>query len=167
MAEQGLEELIAKLNSSDVVSRQEAAECLMSLGPDGQLATIALCKAAGDSDEVVRESSVAALEELGPPDIGDCQRLADLLPTDNSEVAYWAATLLGRLGDAAAGQTALIAQAVADHPSATVRQRCAWALGKIGPAARAAISVLESALESDDARLVRLATAALDEIRGD
>jgi HEAT repeat protein len=45
-----------------------------------------------------------------------------------------------------------------------VRERVAWALGEIGPAAKAAAPALTNAAESTDARLSRLAKKSLESI---
>jgi hypothetical protein len=47
-----------------------------------------------------------------------------------------------------------------------VRQRAAWALGKIGPAAKAALGTLKRAAGQGDERLARLAKESLESIGG-
>ena len=89
-------------------------------------------------------------------------RRAPYLP--KPDVAYWAATLIGRLGpDGAASVPALIA-ALEDSPHQNVRQRAARALGKIGPGAAAAKDSLQKAAAGDDPRMARLAERALGAI---
>ncbi len=124
---------------------------------------MALVEASGRSDDA-RESVVATLEELGPPPAADGAKLADLLNDPSLDVAYWAATLLGRLEGAAAPAVSSLAQALARHAELAVRQRAAWALGKIGPPAAAARGPLEIAAASQNTRLASLARTALDSL---
>jgi hypothetical protein len=88
--------------------------------------------------------------------------VADVHP----DVGYWAATLLGRLGKQAAPAVPVLARVVCGGVDLTVRQRVAWALGQIGPAAAEALAALQQAATSDDLRLARLAQQAIDLIRG-
>jgi HEAT repeat protein len=154
--------LIASLTASDADSRSRAASQLAArLGRDARPAVMALVRACGDEAEDVRQWATAALEEMGPPETCDVDRLVALLEDDSPDVAYWAATLLGRLkGDAAPAVDAL-AHAVAAAPHLSVRQRSAWALGEIGPAAAAALPVLQAAATDPDPRLARLARTAI------
>jgi HEAT repeat protein len=157
--------LIASLTSTDVAERRESAELLARLGPDATTAAISLVKACGDDDEQVRNWAVAALEELPAPDAAGAATLESLINGASLDVAFWAATLLGRMEGAAAGAVPTLAAAVATHPELVVRQRVAWALGKIGKPAATAVPQLEIASASEDARLARFATIALESIR--
>ena len=56
-----------------------------------------MVRAVGNASDEVREWVVSALEELGPPRGADVEPLAGLLEHDDADVAYWAATLMGRL----------------------------------------------------------------------
>ena len=157
--------LASQLASDDDEVRRAGAEQLSYLGADAQPAAVALVRAAGDRDELVREYVVAALEELGPPTKEDVTALAELLASDEADVAYWAATLLGRLETAGESAAAMLAAALVPERPLEVRQRAAWALGKIGPAARdTADEALRQAAASGEARLSRLASAALQQI---
>jgi HEAT repeat protein len=160
-----VESLSQELNSSDPVRRRQAAEGLAQLADGARNAAVELARACDDPDEVVREWVVAALEQLGPPRPDDALALTSLVHAPAADVGYWAATLLGRLEGAASTAVAALGQAVAEHPQAAVRQRAAWALGRIGPAARDAAGTLQAAAASDDARLARLASRALEQIK--
>jgi HEAT repeat protein len=81
-------------------------------------------------------------------------------------VAYWAITLLGRAGDNAAPAVAALADILCSSAEPPVRERAAWALGKIGPTAQAARPALDEAAASDEPRLRRLAEKALEAIAG-
>jgi HEAT repeat protein len=157
---------IADLSAADSAVRAEAAEQLARLGEDARAAAVPLVRAAGDDEESAREWSVSALEDLGSPADDDLPALAELLAAANADVGYWAATLIGRLEERAAPAVAALTAALADSNPLIVRQRAAWALGKIGPAAAAARPDLEKAAESTDPRLSRLAKQAVEEIDG-
>jgi HEAT repeat protein len=160
-----ISDLAAGLESGDAGVRAAAAERLARLGPEARGAAVALVRACGD-EPAVREWAVAALEELGTPPAGDVGPLAALIENTQADVAYWAATLLGRLGAEAAPAAALLAAALANGRDPSVRQRAAWALGRIGPAARVAAPALQSAAASADPRLAKLAHEALARISG-
>jgi HEAT repeat protein len=81
-------------------------------------------------------------------------------------VAYWATTLLGRSGKAAAAATPTLAKSLESAGDPAVAERAAWALGKIGPAAAAAKPALERSASSPSPRLSRLAQEALTAIGG-
>lgn len=152
------------LKAADPAVRIAAAERLMRLGPEAQAAAVALAQAACDQDEGVREAVIAAVEELGPPSSADAPALAKLLGNPSSDVGYWAATLLGRLAIEAADTVTGLATAVTTAADPVVRQRAAWALGQVGPAAAPALDVLRQAADSDDPRLQRLAARAIAQI---
>jgi HEAT repeat protein len=161
-----IDRLIASLSDSNAAKRAEAAEQLAQLGSDAQPAAVALILACGDEAEEVRQWATAALEEMGPPQASDADHLISLIEVQSPDVGYWAVTLLGRLGTDAAPAVQALAHAVAGSPHASVRQRSAWALGQIGPAAVAALPSLRKAADDPDPRLARLATEAIDQITG-
>ena len=160
-----LAQSIKDLTHADARRRLAAAENLCHQAEAAQPAALALAKAADDEDDDVREAVVAALEDLGPPPPEQLSELIPLLSEPSGDVAYWAATLLGRLGPAAAPAVAALTSTLGPAAALTVRQRAAWALGNIGPAAAAAVTALEMAATHNDPRLARLARQALDQIR--
>ena len=159
--------LIAGLQSDAVAVRVEAAEALCHRAEAGRSAAVPLVRACADVSEEVREWAVAALEELGPPHTADVGRLAGLADDGNPDVAYWAITLLGRLGADAAPAVGQLVRAVSLHEASTVHGRAAWALGKIGPAAASALDVLRTASAGGDPRLAQLASRAVGRIAGE
>lgn len=159
-----IQTLLASLASTDVAARRDAAESFARLGPDAANAAVVLVKACGDDDEQVRNWVVATLEELPAPAASNAAGLETLINGTNLDVAFWATTLLGRMEAAAASTVPTLASAVADHPELVVRQRAAWALGRIGKLAAAAIPQLEAAAKLEDARLARFAMKALESI---
>ncbi|NQT11756.1 MAG: HEAT repeat domain-containing protein, partial [Planctomycetes bacterium] len=94
------------------------------------------------------------------------EALTKLVADDSPDVGYWAATLLGRLGERAAPAVSALASAVSGDLAMPVRQRSAWALGKIGPPAAPSLEALQQAADDPDARLARLAQRAIDQIGG-
>ncbi|MDY0170040.1 MAG: HEAT repeat domain-containing protein [Thermoguttaceae bacterium] len=159
-----LTQLVADLSNQD--KRSQAAERLSQLGSEAAPAAVALVRASGDDSEEVREYAVAALEEMGPPRIEDIDHLTSLLGEQKSDLGYWAATLLGRLGNDAVSAVPALASAVVGNHEEAVRQRAAWALGQIGPPAAPALDALKQAAASGDPRLTRLAQRAIEQIAG-
>ncbi len=96
-----------------------------------QAAAVHLARAVVDPSDEVAEFAVAALESVGPPPAADVDELIGLLDDGEADVAYWAATLLGRLGAPAVIAVPALASAVENHAADHVRQRAAWALTKI------------------------------------
>jgi HEAT repeat protein len=161
-----IQTLAKNLSSDDAATRIAAAEELAKLADGAQPAAVALVKAMGDEEGAVRDWSLAALEALGPPVAGDAGELVKLLADARLNIAYWAATLLGRLGedaDAAKVVPALI-QALSEHADLAVRERAAWTLGKIGPNAIDALPALKNVAGDPKLRLSRLAREAIDKI---
>jgi HEAT repeat protein len=167
-------QLIAELKSPTATARAAAAEQLAHLEDGAQAAAVDLVQAAADDDDSVRQWASGTLESLGPPAATDADKLAKLLADPRNDVAYWAATLLGRLGAAAneSGESILpcseivtgLTAALTSHPEIPVRERAAWALGQIGPAAIAAVPALQNAAAAAGPRLSRLAKQAIEQI---
>lgn len=156
-----VQRLSEQLAATDTEQRAEAAELLARAGEEASAAAVPLVTACGDADERVREWAVAALEDLGLPPSTAIAALTALVNNPDPLVAYWAVTLLGRSGQDAAAAVAVLAACVESGASVSVRQRAAWALGKIGPAATAARATLERAAGQGDERLARLARESL------
>ncbi|MEN0111069.1 MAG: hypothetical protein AAF805_10125, partial [Planctomycetota bacterium] len=92
--------LAQQLRADDAAARSAAAETLASMGETaaGAAAELVACC----DDPAVGGDCVAALEALGPPPVDQLPAIARLLASLSGEVAYWAATLLGRVGETAA-----------------------------------------------------------------
>lgn len=157
-------ELVESLRSGDEAKCLAAAEALARLGSDAQPAAVALVEACATDDEETLEWVTSALEDLGPPPASDVAPLAALVGDPSLDVAYWAATLLGRLHEEAEPAVSALAGALEAHPEMAVRQRAAWALGMIGPKAAGARAALEKAAGSEDRRLASLAREALEKL---
>ena len=157
--------LAADLKSEDIDVRRSAAEQISQHGGDLRAVSVELVEACADADEEVREWVVTALEELDSPAETDLPDLVELLSDDSDDVGYWAATLLGRLRKAAVPAVPDLVTTLNASKGMATRQRAAWALGKIGRKAAAALPALEKAAQSDNARLSRLAATAIESIR--
>ena len=159
-------QLIAELTSPDAAVRADAAEKLARLETAAHDAAVPLCRASDEKIDAVSDWAVTALEELGPPLDSDIDALARMAALPNVNSSYWAAMLLGRLGSQAAPAVPTLAAVLKAHPVLVVRQRTAWALGEIGPAAIAALAELKLAASSEDPRLARLARRAVEQVTG-
>jgi HEAT repeat protein len=158
--------LTARLTAGTAADRADAAERLCRLGEEAAAAAVPLVSGCGDEDDQVREWAAAALEGLGPPPATTRDELASLVTAGHPLVAYWAVTLLGRLGADAAPAVPALIECLGPQSDPAVAQRAAWALGRIGPAASAAVTRLGEAAGRGDPRLERLATEALAAIGG-
>ncbi len=162
-------QLSADLKSSDPSVRTSAAEQLTHLEEGAQAAAVPLVRAMNDAESTVRDWAYAALELLGPPAASDGPALAQLLSDPCLDIAYWAATLLGRLGaedsSACAASVKPLIAALESYPESAVRECAAWALGQIGPPAAEATAALQTAAAGSLPRLSRLAKEALEKIK--
>lgn len=155
--------LIAALQSNDPSRQLFAAEKLAQLGTDAQPAAVALVAACACTENV-RDWATSALEGLGSPQESDIKPLISFLRHTSQDAAYWAVTLLGRLGGAGAEAVPELTRIIEGRHEPELRRRAAWALGKIGAPAAAARGVLQVAAQSSDPRLAALAREAIAEI---
>ena len=148
------------LSNADAEVRALAAENLCHAGADAAPAVVELVKACGD-EEAVQIWAVAALEQLDAPPVETAASLSKLVEAPDELVAYWAITLLGRLGPAAVDSEGVLVEALLYSQDLAVKERAAWALGKIGAESEPAINALNQAASSEQARLARMAQGAL------
>lgn len=128
---------------------------------------VQLVRAVGDPSDTVSMTATEALEVFGEPSPAYLPALVEIVKQrSNGESVYWAVTMLGRLGPAAAPATSVLIDALVDSGYLPVQERAAWALARIGPAAAAATNALREAAESGPPRLRRLANQALESLRG-
>ena len=158
--------LVEQLTAAEADVRADAAERLCRAAEAAHSAMLPLVKACGDDDDRVREWAVAALEDLGEPHAEAISPLCDMAASGHPLVAYWAVTLLGRCGAAASSAVPPLIACLDGKGPIEVRQRAAWALGKIGPAAAGARDSLTRARADSDSRLARLAGEAITAIGG-
>lgn len=157
--------LRAEIASADPARRLAAAEKLLISGEIARGLAPELLAACATEDDALREVVMGAIEGMGAPEVLRAREIGAFLDGDETQ-AYWAAILLGRLGREAAFAVAGLAKVLAESPSEAVRERCAWALGQIGPDAKGAKSALERAAASSSPRLARFAREAITAIGG-
>ena len=148
-----------ELRHSDSETRASAAENLCYAGTDACVACTELVAACADEEEI-RTWAVAALEEMGPPPAESLDELKKLARSEDELVAFWAVTLIGRLESKAADAESLLVELLEKSTSLPVRQKAAWALGKLNASSDEAVEALKRASQSEDDRLARLASDA-------
>lgn len=121
---------------------------------------------AGSSHDEVRMWAAEALESSIQPKREEVLQLIQLLEqAADGEICYWAATMLGRLGQESAVATAALANCLQHSMYLPARERAAWALGQIGAEAASAITTLDDARQTAPPRLSQLAAEAIAAIR--
>ncbi len=136
------EQLIARLKEKDPFVRVAAARALAALPPAPEVTAPIWEKALQDADAETVHHALDALASLGAPAV---PRLIDGLK--HKKMRANIASILGRIGPAAAPATNALAALVNDKDS-HVAQEAAFALAAIGPAAKDAVPELIKALES-------------------
>jgi len=124
-----IETWIQQLQNS--TSQAAAAEALAALGEEAQPAIVALVQHCGSADEAICNWCTSALEAAGPPAAEQIDELALLARSGNSDVAFWAVTLLGRAGSLAKAVEPILSERSADASAPEVQRRAAWALEQI------------------------------------
>jgi HEAT repeat protein len=168
---------ISQLQSQQFSDRLGAAEYAAQHPEQCRHLAAALAAAAGDANDSVAMAAAEALEMLGAPPpalLPELLQLAQssisrphsLIASADGETAYWAVTLIGRLGPVAAPATECLTQVLNTSIHLPVRERAAWAIARIGTAAASATGALRQAAASGPPRLKRLATQALESVRG-
>ncbi len=128
--------------------------------------TLACIEMIASPDPEVRSWAAEVLEDSILPDRNELRRLTTrMIASNNGEVCYWVATMLGRMGEEASSAVDALAICARDSRYLPARERSVWALRQIGPASAAAVSVLEEVAEDAPPRLSRMARHAIDAIR--
>lgn len=156
-----VEVLAESLADGTTPERIQTLALLAGLGELAAPASVAVLNCLLDQSETVREYANETLENMGPPRLQDGDEIAKRLEQENSDIVYWAVTLIGRLGSDAAEFVIPVTNAL-NHSESMVKERAAWTLGRIGRPAMAAIPVLKSAMKSESARLSHLAEQAIE-----
>lgn len=167
-----LDEVVSLLGDADEHVRSEAAMALAALGTGAAKAVAPLQKILADESGPVgpRYSAAYALGRIGAAAQPALATLRGLTTSDDdvlATVAVWAALKIApddkTLVEAAIPKLRTVLRGEAD----LARLEAAVALGDIGPAAAAAIPILELVEEDDPVKAVRTAAAeALTKIRG-
>jgi HEAT repeat protein len=158
-----MDELTDKLVSTVSNERRKAIEQLMLHPSIARVLAVPLVLATGYEDET-SELADNILEQIGAPRSEDALPIVELLHHSSGRVASWAATLLGRLGQADLPTVKALGEVIANGAEMHVKQQAAWALGRIGPGAVDVVETLNAATESDDLRLARIARRAIKHI---
>jgi hypothetical protein len=128
--DQNASSAIERLRHGDEPTRLAAAQWLAQ--HPTSIATVVLVGALADDCEEVRTWAGEALENLGPPSADQLDDLLQYVRSESEDQAYWAATLIGRLGPHGRSAVTRLSELAANHPSANVRRRIQWALEAIG-----------------------------------
>lgn len=161
---------VEQLRSDDPKSIASAAQALAQTDALITSAAIPLASRVGTLDDDANEWMVAALERLRDPSSEDAAPLAQILKSyldaeANALQAYWAATLIGRIGPVAApASCSLLAECAGNASDKEVVSRSVWALAQFGAAAAPAQSTLKRMAETSTARTARYAQLAIDRI---
>ncbi len=123
--------LTQQLDRDSLTAQISAAETLAGMAEAAQPAIVALVRHCGSDDEDLCNWCAAALEAVGPPTAEQVDDLALLTTSANTNVAFWAVTLLGRAGSLAEPATAVLTKRSEDASAPEVQKRAAWALEKI------------------------------------
>lgn len=163
MPTDSIDSLRAELQSTDPARRLAAADYLLTHADVARQLAPELIEVFGRADEGLREVCLGAVENCESIDVGVGRRLIPFLAGDELQ-AVWAAKLLGRLGAEAAFAVDDLVKVLTKSDSIPVREEAAWALGRIGPGAKAALLTLEAAAKVDSPRLARYAKEAIGKI---
>ena len=120
---------------------------------------------AGSREDSVRAAAAETLESSILPSLVELPTLVTLLADrSDGEISYWAATLLGRLGQDAVDAAPALCECVTASSFLPAQERAVLALHSIGPAASDAIPTLHAASEVAPARLQQLCREAIKEL---
>jgi hypothetical protein len=156
-----------RLTHPATIVRRSAVRELFHFRPACGGLTAAVLPLVVDPDEQTRHWACESLDRVLKPEIDELPGLIETLRgTTDGEVEYWTATMIGRLGPDAASATAVLATVLLDSSCLAARERAAWALSQIGPAARSAVNSLRQIGNDDPPRLRRLAESALAVVSG-
>lgn len=143
--------------------REASAAALAAMG--GKAATVipALTRALDDTDKYVRAAAAMALAERGPEAKAAATALSRAMPSATEEDRVCIAYALWKIDGRSSAIKELIDALAGPH--AETRRLAAGALGRIGSAARDAVTALNQAAQDDDPRLRQAAQTALAQIK--
>lgn len=130
--------------------------------------TIAVVRLTSSPNDEVRSWAAEALEVGVKPTLDEAESLiAELRKAEDGERCYWAATLLGRLGDELASRHDIAGDAVLalegclrDSRYLPARERAARGLCQLGAASKSALPTLRRLAVEAPPRLQRLSSEA-------
>ena len=159
--ERQVAEQIAALKSKDAAARKDAAGALTAERRVPAAAAPPLGEALLDDDLDVRQEAARALIGIGRPAVAV---LVGVLKEKDRNARKLAVQALGELGSRARSALPQLMNLVKNDGDKAVRIGAAFALGRMGTAGNAAVSVLTTALKDADADLRGTAAVALGEI---
>ena len=172
--------VMSAARESAVLARQaEWQRRLVDGAPDVQLQTLVeigrhsnvlgvsdlVIRLAGSRDDSVRAAAAQALESSLQPSLVEVPTLIALLADrSDGEISYWAATMLGRLGQEAVDAAPALCDCVTSSSFLPARERAVLALRSIGTAAGDSVPALQAVSEVAPARLQHLCREAIGKI---
>jgi HEAT repeat protein len=145
-------------NAYGIVSGQGSiAEALAGPGKPYREVVAALLELAAADDVVGRRAALKGLGRLQPEAEGLAAALEPRLSDEDEQVRLYAAATLYKLGD---HQDAALLERIAaglEAEDAKTRQRAAWAVAQVGPAAEPLVDRLLAGVEKEDDTIARLA----------
>lgn len=123
-----------------------------------------------DPQEETVGYAVEALENCGAPTLSHWQPLAGALKSSHPLIAYWGATLIGRMLEIQKGSLPTesiraieseLCQQLSKASDLAAKERIVWAIGKLPAMERSTQQMLESLLPAASPRLKRLVEEAL------
>lgn len=167
MPQQDTSSLTNRLSHAQAAVRRAAIGELLDARGSCSGVTAAVLALVVDRDEQTRQLACEALDRVITPSQDELGMLIETMRSaSDGEVEYWTATMLGRLGSGAARATAVLASVLLDSSCLAARERAAWALSQIGPAARSSLNALRQIGKDDPPRLRRLAETAMESMLG-
>ena len=154
-----------QLGSDDRSTQRRALERLIH-SPETAASVLpqllSLVDPADDTEHECCELATAVLENCGPPPPELTCELQSWLNHADSTIthpnrAYWAVTLIGRLGSAGRSCVSTLAEIALTHTNLPLAQRAVWALGRMADDSTEAAQVLRQCLASKDRTAVAVA----------
>jgi HEAT repeat protein len=155
--------LAEALGSAEPLRREVAATVLAGLGPGASGAEQALLAALNDESPFVQANAATALCAIPGHEQHVIPVLTKLLTSDDPQLRQLAATNLGNFGSEAAPFVPQLADAL-DGGTTDVVLPVVELLGRIGPAAEAAVPKLQQIAFEQEGAARTAATAALEQI---
>jgi HEAT repeat protein len=151
-------------DKKDEFSRLQAASTLGSIGPAARDALPTLVELSKKAKPALRIRALESIWGIDPLHESILPTVADLAKDPDTRSAWPQPTLtqiVGSFGEDAKALVPVLVAQLKDSPSPGIKQQCVVALGRIGPAAKEAISSLKPFLNDTNPGLVLEAARAL------
>lgn len=141
----------------------EEVRALASNPPQAELSVVQLLETlASLPDEELSAWTSDALQSIESLSDEQAELVAGFCMHAAAPVAGWSCKLLSKATDDPAEYQDLISDVLSRHAETSVKQQAAAALGRVADLTKKSMQVLKQAAESDDPRLSRLASVAID-----